>query len=313
MKRCIIVLLRLQEKFAGGIEHGVQSYLNTEDATINFVELPINYKKAGALHTTPYTNKQLNEMFGTKNSFNQQNNNIIGLAMVHSHQNNMKSNTPSGVKHDLQVQKEGDGRNAQFMGMVNFSVNIEGYIYQHNPRGNSSILNFQRDELFRSNISLSKNSLEIIGKNNNNMKNFIVLSVITLIITSFSLSKRSNINYDYIEKVDNEITKTIKKMKLLEPYHNIKNFDKKLYVEITNEEQYVTMVFNSLEVVSKETKDLIKKSNRFIILPNLKIPIVFSSDTSLHNLKEKGVKLVRSGYIIKFNIDGDIVLEGLIQ
>jgi hypothetical protein len=145
------------------------------------------------------------------------------------------------------------------------------------------------------------------------MKKNISLFIIVFIITGFSIYKNQSINYDYIEVVDIKILSTLKEMKNLNVYEKIENFEKTLYVEIRNDGANTKMIFNSLELVGKEMKNFIKKSNRFLIVSDLKIPIIVSSDTSLHNLKEQGVKLITRGYLIEFDIDGNIILEGLIQ
>jgi hypothetical protein len=95
-----------------------------------------------------------------------------------------------------------------------------------------------------------------------------------------------------------------------------KNPTKTAWVEIMLNDNYLEMIFRKRYFVgitgNKELKSLIKKTNRYLILKNYKIPIIFPLDNEYIELRDKNI-LPLGGYLIRIGRNKKILLEGLLR
>ena len=120
----------------------------------------------------------------------------------------------------------------------------------------------------------------------------------------FSLQAKNPIEYVFPEKVEKEIIQFIKLNDFKEFYIV---FDK-----INNTEYFISVLILEDKTV-KNTKSLLRKTNRFVNIANKKIPIIFQSDTDFlflgrddrGRLKRRAV--VYHGFEVLFTYHGDII------
>jgi len=131
-----------------------------------------------------------------------------------------------------------------------------------------------------------------------------ILTVLLFFVFMFSLKAQNGIEYVFPQKVEEEIIQFIKL-----------NDTKKFYIvfdKINSKDYFISIMLFEDNTV-KNTKNLIKKTKRFVRISNKNIPIIFQSDTDFlflgrddrGRLKRRAV--MYHGFEVTFTYDGEII------
>jgi len=133
----------------------------------------------------------------------------------------------------------------------------------------------------------------------------------TLLTSLVSCNSSRPIVYQYVPKVNDALLETLSNLN--KSNFSIKDGKKsKRAFALVNDLDYTTIiVFNFTENMPPKVKALIKRSNRFILIGNRRIPVIFYFDNGNSFIRESGVNLgLIGGVLIQFNESGEVLASG---
>ncbi len=133
----------------------------------------------------------------------------------------------------------------------------------------------------------------------NNKFLFVVLFLISL------CSCAKNINYILSTKTNLEIDKTIAKI------DSINNCNYKVYAISWEDKEGIYFSFEQRKNLHPAIKNLVTKTNRYLLTAKYKIPVIVTQDYFSQGFKSKPTYLNRNGFYLKTDFSGEFLKTGI--
>lgn len=137
----------------------------------------------------------------------------------------------------------------------------------------------------------------------------IVLYAFTLIVVGCNTSKL--IVYQYIADVNEVLLETIKELEASNFAIKDGKKSKEIFALVNQTDESTIIVFNFLENMSQGVARQIKRSNRFIMIDNHRVPVIFYFDDGNSYIRTGGISFgIIGGQLIEFDESGAVLTTG---